>query len=166
MFIYIVVESHSFVTYIFCVHFDRRNILKKGKYADFFISSGTDTSRIDGFESLTRWKVYNEDFSEVLEPQDYPIAHLIRTQKPFQSRKVGMYDPDDGRRIIFDVRGEALEDENGEFVAGIVTCLDISALTKKMRDQVEQDEQRFELICDTSPQMIWTTSKYFLHFSY
>lgn len=115
-----------------------------------------DISKVEGFELVTKWKVWNEDFTEQLEPKDYPISYLVRTQQPFQSRKVGMYDPDNGRKIIFDVRGEAVRDENGEFLAGIVACIDITNITKKMQEQAEKDEQRFELICDTSPQLIWT----------
>lgn len=67
-----------------------------------------------------------------------------------------MYDPDNGREIVFDCRGEAIRDEGGDFLAGIVTCIDITSMTKKLQEQAEDDSQRFELICDTSPQMIWT----------
>jgi hypothetical protein len=113
----------------------------------------------DGFDLVTKWHIWNEDFTERLDPADYPISVLIRTQTPFSSRKIGIYDPDSGRKIFFDCLGEAIRDpETNEFLAGIVTCRDITEMTDQINEIKEKDDQRFQLICDSMPQMIWTTS--------
>jgi hypothetical protein len=117
----------------------------------------------DGFDLVSRWHVWDETFTTRIDPADYPISILTRTQTPFASRKIGLYDPETGRKLIFDCLGEALTDEaTGEFLAGIVTCRDITDITDQMNEQIneikEKDDQRFQLICDSMPQMIWTTT--------
>ncbi|TVY43914.1 Two-component system protein A [Lachnellula occidentalis] len=117
----------------------------------------------DGFDLVSKWHIWDETFTTRLDPSEYPISVLVRTQTPFSSRKFGLVDPEDGRKLIFDALGEALRDEEtGEFLAGIVTCRDITELTENMNEQIneikEKDAQRFQLICDSMPQMIWTTS--------
>ena len=116
----------------------------------------------DGFDLFTKWHVWDETFTTRIDPSEYPISILVRTQTPFSGRKIGLYDPETDRKIIFDCLGEAMTDEEtGEFLAGILTCRDITSMTENMNEQIneikEKDEQRFQLICDSMPQMIWTT---------
>lgn len=108
--------------------------------------------------------MWDENFEKRLDPSEYPISIITRTQEPFSSRKIGVYDPDTNEKIIFDCLGEALSDETtGEFLAGMVTCRDVTEITKKFAEQVEKDEQRFQIICNSMPQMIWTTTPDGLH---
>jgi PAS domain-containing protein len=118
----------------------------------------------DGVEVVTKWHVWDETFTKRLEPSEYPISVLTKTQKPFASRRIGMYDPDTEKRIVYDCCGEGIYDPHtGEFLAGIVTCKDITSYTEKIDEIREQDEQRFQVICDSMPQMIWTTTPTGLH---
>ena len=72
---------------------------------------------------LSLGSVWDETFTTQLDPSEYPISVLVKTQTPFQSRRIGMYDPETGRKIVFDCLGEALRDEHtGEFLAGVLTC--------------------------------------------
>lgn len=113
---------------------------------------------------LPQWVLYSEDFSVVLDPSEYPISVLVSTQTPFDSRKFGMYDPDTGEKLVYDAIGEAItDDRNGEFLAGVVTCRDITQISTAFAQQAEKDKQRFEIICDSMPQMIWTTTPEGLH---
>jgi PAS domain-containing protein len=116
----------------------------------------------DGFDLVSKWHVWDETFTTRINPSEYPISVLVRTQTPFSSRKIGLYDPETDRKLLFDCLGEAMTDEEtGEFLAGIVTCRDITSMTENMNEQIneikEKGEQRFQLICDSMPQMIWTT---------
>ncbi|PQE20359.1 hypothetical protein CJF30_00001680 [Rutstroemia sp. NJR-2017a BBW] len=114
----------------------------------------------DGFDLLGKWHLWNADFTERLDPSEYPIAVLT----PFSSRLMGMYDPDTGEKTIYDCLGEAVRDETtGEFLAGVVTCRDITQVTKQITEIKEKDERRFQMICDSMPQMIWTTTPEGLH---
>lgn len=118
----------------------------------------------DGFDLVTKWHIWDETFTKRLDPSEYPISFLIKTQEPFSSRKIGIYDPDTGSKIFLDCLGEAIRDEyTGEFLAGMVTCRDITSLTEQINEIKEKDEQRFQLICDSMPQMIWTTTPEGMH---
>jgi PAS domain-containing protein len=118
----------------------------------------------DGFDLITKWDVWDETFSRKLDPSEYPISVLIRTQTPFASRKIGMYDPETEKRIVYDVSGEGIFDpRTGEFLAGFVVCKDVTSFTDTINEIREKDEQRFQLICDSMPQMIWTTTPAGMH---
>lgn len=118
----------------------------------------------DGFDLVSKWHVWDETWTRRLDPSEYPISVLVKTQTPFESRKIGMFDPSTGKKVLFDVLGEAIRDENtGEFLAGIVTCKDITSMTQQINDIRERDEERFQIICASMPQMIWTTTPEGLH---
>jgi hypothetical protein len=118
----------------------------------------------DGFDLVSKWHVWDETFTTQLDPSEYPISVLVRTQTPFEHRKIGMIDPETNRKMVFDCLGEALRDEHtGEFLAGVLTCRDITSMTQQLNEIKEKDEQRFELICDSMPQMIWTTTPEGMH---
>jgi PAS domain-containing protein len=112
-----------------------------------------------GFDLLSQWHAWDETFTDRLEPSEYPISVLLRTQTGFSSRKMGFIHPETGRKLVLDCLGEAIRDKDtGEFLAGMVTCRDITSMTEQIQELKEKDEQRFQLICDSMPQMIWTTT--------
>ncbi|PSR80386.1 hypothetical protein BD289DRAFT_374117 [Coniella lustricola] len=110
-----------------------------------------------GMEILQNWVVWTEDFSRKLEHDEYPIAILLKTQKPFSGMRCGIVDPS-GKRLVLDILAEAINDEDtGEFLAGIITCRDVTKLTKEIDQMKERDAERFKTICDIIPQLVWTT---------
>ncbi|XMA18471.1 hypothetical protein WAI453_011262 [Rhynchosporium graminicola] len=112
----------------------------------------------DGYDLVTKWHVWDETFTIRMDPSEYPISVIVKTQKPFESRKIGLIDPDNGKKLVFDCLGEAITDEDGNFLAGVVTCRDITTMTEAITEIKVKDEQRFQLICESMPQMIWTTT--------
>ena len=118
-----------------------------------FHSTADLTQVKDGADLVTKWHIWDDTFTTRLDPREYPISVLIRTQTPFSSRKIGIIDPETDRKSVFDCLGEAIRDENtGEFLAGMVTCRDITEMTEQINEIKEKDEQRFQLICDSMPQ--------------
>ncbi|KAJ4016495.1 hypothetical protein NW752_003620 [Fusarium irregulare] len=116
-----------------------------------------DTS-LNGFELMRYWHIYTEDFSERLDVDEMPICRLLKTEKPFTGLRVGMYDENRSRRV-YDVLGEAIRDDStGEFLAGVVTGRDVTVMTEEITQIKERDEERFKLICDTMPQLVWTAT--------
>ncbi|KAK3329717.1 histidine kinase group protein [Apodospora peruviana] len=112
---------------------------------------------LDGFDLLPAWTIWTDDFSRQLDPSEYPISVLIRTQTPFTGLRIGMRDGH-GKNLVFDVEGAAITDDNtGEFLAGVVTCRDVTKLTEEINQIKAADAERFKLICDTMPQLVWTT---------
>ncbi|KAL6816486.1 hypothetical protein J3E69DRAFT_345566 [Trichoderma sp. SZMC 28015] len=121
----------------------------------FPVGADLDSSG-DGFNLLEKWEVYNEDFTRQLDVSEYPISILLRTETPFASKRIGMY-ARDGKKIIFDVLGEGIYDETThEFLAGIVTGRDVTMMREEITHIKERDEERFKIICDAMPQLVWT----------
>ncbi|KAK4165715.1 putative signal transduction histidine-protein kinase [Cladorrhinum sp. PSN259] len=122
-------------------------------------SGHTDLDQsVDGLDLLPAWTVWTEDFSRQLDPSEYPISELIRTETPFTGRRVGMYNPA-GEKVVFEVEGVAIRDDNtGEFLAGVISCVDVTMITEEINRIRAADEERFRLICDTMPQLVWTTT--------
>jgi PAS domain S-box-containing protein len=115
-------------------------------------------SSTDGFEYLRHWQVWTEDFSRRLEVEEYPLSILLKTGVPFSSIRVGMLDPD-GKRLVYDVLGEAIcDDKTGELLAGVVTFRDVTGIKEEISLIKERDEERFKIICDTMPQLVWTAT--------
>ncbi|KAK6088826.1 hsp90-like protein [Seiridium cupressi] len=113
----------------------------------------------DGFDILSEWRVYDEDFTRRYEWSEFPIAVLLRTGEPFTNMRIGMYNGLQDKRIVFDVLGEIIKDPaTGEMIAGVVTCRDVTDMAKEITTIKQQDEERFKLICDTMPQLVWTTT--------
>lgn len=116
-----------------------------------------DATSDDGYDFLSRFKAYTPDFERQLEPDENPLVQLVRTQKSFNT-KLGMIGPTTGKRLTYDVIGEAIFDEkSGEFLAGLIAMKDVTAYTEQLAAQSEENEQQFQLICDSMPQMLWTT---------
>ena len=82
-----------------------------------FHSSADLTHVKDGFDMVSNWHLWDETFTARLDPSEYPISVLIRTQTPFSSRKIGIYDSETDRKIVLDCLGEAIRDDaTGEFL--------------------------------------------------
>ena len=119
-----------------------------------------DATSEDTYDMLSRFKIYTEDFKRQLQPDEYPIVQLCRTQKPFNRWRVGVIHPTLGRQQ-YDVSGKIIADgKTGDFQAGIVTLKDVTEYTDMIRAQNEENDQQFQLICDSMPQMLWTTNAY------
>ncbi|KAL8850440.1 MAG: hypothetical protein Q9221_004582 [Calogaya cf. arnoldii] len=128
------------------------NAVKRLMYQD------VDPTTDDAYDVLSRFRIFTEDFKRELTPEEYPIVRLCRTEKPFSKWKVGIVDAH-GRHLNFDVSGEGIHDEKtGEFLAGIVVLKDVTEYTEAIKTQNRENDEQFELICDTMPQMLWTTN--------
>nr|OQO16516.1 hypothetical protein B0A51_17152 [Rachicladosporium sp. CCFEE 5018] len=109
-------------------------------------------------EFLARYQLWNEDFTELISIDEFPIMRLMREQEDFVGYKCGLYSPRDGSRMLFEVRGESMRDEKGEFIGGLVLFNDITTFTTQINQQKEKNERQFEDITNMVPQMIWRTT--------
>ena len=108
----------------------------------------------DPLQMLAHFKIYTEDFESQLQPDEYPLLQLVRSRKPLNKRKIGLEDPRLGRRH-FDCSGEVIIDEGtGEFLAGMIVMADVTEYKDFIKAQHEENDQQFEMICDTMPQMV------------
>ncbi|EGX89909.1 autoinducer 2 sensor kinase/phosphatase luxQ [Cordyceps militaris CM01] len=120
-------------------------------------------SSSDGFDLLKNWEVWTEDFGRRLEVDEHPLSILLKTATPFASIRVGVFDTT-GKRLVYDLLGEAITDEKtDEFLAGVVTFRDVTIMTEEISLIKERDEERFKIICDTMPQLVWTATAAGMH---
>ena len=133
------------------------------KAASKLMQQVADPISEDAYDLLSRFKLYTEDFQRELKVDEHPIIKLCRTQTPFVKCKIGLIDSNLKRRQ-YDVGGEGVFDEKtGGFLFGIVTLQDVTEYTDIIKTQSEENDQQFQLICDTMPQMLWTTTAEGLH---
>ena len=98
--------------------------------------------------------LYSPDFSRRLQRDEYPISILLKTEEPFEDTRIGLYTKD-GSRVVYSCKGLPLNDpDTGEFLAGLITCKDITYLTEQISKIKQEDDERFRLICDTMPQLV------------
>lgn len=112
----------------------------------------------DSYDFFSRFTPWAADYSRQLEEFENPIVALCHTQKPFSGWQVGLIDDLSGKRSRFDVSGHPVFDEKShEFLAGLLTFKDVTEYEEKIASQTVENEEQFRLICDTMPQMLWTT---------
>ena len=121
----------------------------------------TDPVSEDASDTLSRYRVFTEDFEQELEQNDFPLVQLCRTQQPFRRIRVGIMDSQ-MRQRVYEVVGQCVYDEKtGDFQAAVCALKDVTwytELLKAQSEQNEQNEQQFQLICETLPQMVCTLS--------
>ena len=108
----------------------------------------------DAADIISRFKVYTEDFERELELYEYPLVKLCRDQQGFKKSRIGMIDSKN-RKTVHECTGDAVYDEEtGEFQAGICALKDVTWYMDLVKAQSEQDERKFQLICETMPQTV------------
>ena len=115
-----------------------------------------DIASTDVDHTLSRFRAYTEDFERELEQHEWPLIKLCREQKSIKAVRVGTIDSR-GTRRLFEISGDGLHDEQtGEFLAGICTLTDVTWYVDVVKAQSEQDEKKFQLICECMPQTVST----------
>ena len=119
----------------------------------------SDPLNHDPDDILDRFEVYDPDFKERLQPDEYPVVQLCRAQARSMKWKLGLINHE-GKRYTFDAYGKGVfDDKDEEFLAGIVTLKDVTEYTNIIKSQSEKNELQFQLICDTMPQMVCATTE-------
>ncbi|KAI9680186.1 MAG: hypothetical protein M1829_001423 [Trizodia sp. TS-e1964] len=104
------------------------------------------------------WELFTEDFEQRLPVEEWPLTTLLQTEEPFTSKKIGLRDPKTGAKINYDVGGKLIRDKvTGEVLAGVISCRDVTEYTQRLARETARNEQRYETICETLPQVLWTT---------
>ncbi|KAH9828758.1 Motif C-terminal to PAS motifs [Teratosphaeria destructans] len=122
-----------------------------------WMEDGSFDSNEQARDFLSRYVLYKGDFSEKIPLEDFPIMRLMRERLPFENYRVGMYNARDHSEMLFDVNGEVLRDDKGEFLGGLVLFNDITSYATTISRQQRQNEKQFEDITNMVPQIIWRT---------
>lgn len=128
----------------------------------FKVTAGNECH--DGHELLNKCDVWDDTFTKKYDASEFPISLLLKEQRPFSGVRIGMLNRATNSKIVYDVLGEVItDDETGEFIAGVITCRDVTQVVEEITQIKEADDERFRLICDTMPQMVWTTTPDGMH---
>jgi PAS domain S-box-containing protein len=120
------------------------------------LSVTADPISEDNYDFMSRFTPYTADFSRQLDEEENPIITLCRTHQGFSRWQIGMIK--DEKRLNYDVSGYPVRDDRtGEFFAGLIAFKDVTEYTEKIAEQTVENDNQFSLICDTMPQMMWTT---------
>ena len=120
-----------------------------------WIEDGAYESNEQARDFLSKFVLYDGDFSAEIPIEDFPILRLMREWKAFKGYRVGMYSAKDGSRLLFDVVGEPLTGAKGEFLGGLVVFHDVTGFAQTIDRQQKENEHQFENICNMVPQLIW-----------
>jgi PAS domain S-box-containing protein len=113
---------------------------------------------------LAQYALYTEDFESQLNVDEFPIIELCRSQKRFEGRRLGMRHPKTKARVVYEVMGEPIfDDNNEEFLGGIILFKDVTEYTKRIAEQIEENEKQFEHIANLIPIMVWRTTPNVTH---
>ena len=112
-----------------------------------WIDDGAYDSNEQARDFLSKFVLYNEDFSAKLAMEDFPILRLMREQIAFEGYRVGLYSAKDGARLLFDTTGEPILDGKGEFLGGLVVFQDVTTFKNTIDRQQQENEAQFEHIC-------------------
>lgn len=85
-----------------------------------WIEDGVYDSNEQARDFLTKFVLWNEDFTAEIPKEQFPIFRVMREHKSFDGYRVGMYSAKDGSRLMFDTFGEPITDEKGDFLGGLV----------------------------------------------
>lgn len=111
-----------------------------------------------GLDIFSRIKLYSPDFERRLEDHENPFVQLSRTGDNEKTYKVGIIDPITNEKRHFDVSGDAIRDtRTGKVSADLIIFKDVTEYTEALDARTAENQQQFELICDTMPQLMWTT---------
>ena len=120
------------------------------------LSVTADPMSEDNYDFMSRFTPYTADFTRQLDEEENPIITLCRTKQGFSRWQIGLIK--DGKRLNYDVSGYPVrDDKTGDFFAGLVSFKDVTEYTEKITEQTIENDNQFSLICDTMPQMMWTT---------
>ena len=112
-----------------------------------------------GGDFLARFTVYDENFTRILDYEEYPIVKLIRTRNPTEGSRIGLKDPKHGTPKVFDCSCQSvLDDESGEFLGGVVIMKDVTDYMERITAQEDFSQKQFEYMCNHIPPLVWTTT--------
>ncbi len=113
----------------------------------------------DGLSLREKIDIWDENFTRLLEPAEFPGMALVKARKPFTNYRYGFTHTKTGDRIVMNISGDCLyDDDTGEFMGGICWCRDLQKYSEFLSDQQQRTLESHETICNLMPHLVWTTT--------
>ncbi|PWZ00286.1 hypothetical protein BCV70DRAFT_217277 [Testicularia cyperi] len=103
---------------------------------------------------------YTEDFTKPFPEENWPIYKAAIMGQPVKSVRIGCIATDSGARRVFEISAKPMRDAGGfgEHIGGVITLVDVTdAETDRKLEVEKKGEEYFRTICDSMPQLLWTT---------
>ncbi|CAD6970128.1 unnamed protein product, partial [Tilletia controversa] len=104
---------------------------------------------------------YDEKFERRVHAQEFPIYRAAVLGQRVTSMRIGCESPITGVRRVFEIAGKPMREAGGfgsEHIGGVVTLKDVTKELDEKRKEVEaKGEEYFKLVCNSMPQLVWTT---------
>ncbi|KAH8661668.1 hypothetical protein BGZ60DRAFT_433470 [Tricladium varicosporioides] len=112
----------------------------------------------DGLGFRKTLEIWDETITRRLEQSEFPGMRLVRNRTPFMDFRCGFTHMVTGDKVVMNVRGECLyDDDTGEFLGGICWCRDLQEYSHFVSQQQQKKLESHETICNYMPHMVWTT---------
>ncbi|KAG4416062.1 hypothetical protein IFR04_010825 [Cadophora malorum] len=113
----------------------------------------------DGPGLRERMAIWDENFENKLEADDFPGLKMVRSRKPFTRYRCGFIHAVTGDRIVMSVDGECLyDDSTGDFIGGLCWCRDLQEYSDYLVHSLQRRLESHETICNLLPHLVWTTT--------
>ncbi|KAE8226030.1 hypothetical protein CF319_g1325 [Tilletia indica] len=104
---------------------------------------------------------YDEKFQERVHAHEFPIYRASVLGQRVVSMRIGCESPITGVRRVFELSGKPMREAGGfgsEHIGGVITLKDVTKeLDEKKREVEAKGEEYFKTVCNSLPQLVWTT---------
>lgn len=103
---------------------------------------------------------YREDFVTPLPDNEFPIYRASVLGEIVEPMFVGIVHPITGHRKLVEISARPMRDFNGmgDLIGGVINFRDVTSERAEKRREVQaQGEEYFKMVCNTLPQLVWTT---------
>ena len=90
-------------------------------------------------------------------PEDWPLRRVLRGET-ITDWQLRVKRRDTGQEWFFSFSGQPVRDPRGELLMAVVVMRDITR-TKQMQEALRESEERFRVLADSSPTLIWVTDR-------
>ncbi len=112
----------------------------------------------DGLSFRARMEIWDENFTKRVDTTEFPEMRLVKAKKPFADYRWGFVHAVTGDRIVMNVSGECVfDDDTGEFVGWICWCRHPQEYSEFLKERNQRRLESHETICNLMPHMVWTT---------
>jgi PAS domain S-box-containing protein len=112
----------------------------------------------NGYDGTLSFDIWDAEFTRRFTSDEYPGVLLVRGRAPFKGYRCGFINSSTGERVVMDVVGELLYDDQGEYLGGICWCHNLQPYSDYLSEQHRQLLASHETICNLMPHLVWTST--------
>lgn len=138
---------------------DRKFYLTNKKVRDVLGDVMGGAEGCDGLGLRERLEIWDEHFTRQLATTEFPGMKLVSARQPFTNYRCGFVHVITGDKLVTNVTGECLYDEDtGEFQGGIIWLKDIQEYSDFLSNEQQERLESHETICNLMPHLVWKTT--------